>query len=259
MSHTRATIGLGLIMMMMGPAARGEIVESRGSFESLGKAIGVERFRPAAAGRHPAILILHGAGGMDVGGPEFREFGRELARRGYVAEIVHYFDQSGTRQADAATIARSYSSWLVTIGDAITGLAGREDVDPKRIGLLGFSLGSYLSLSIAGRDARVAAVVEYFGGLPDLFARNLKRFPPTLILHGDADPIVPVSEAHKLGRLLGEKHFPHEVRIYPGQGHRFTGKDDVDAYHAALAFFEKHVKGATTGREPPPPAGPAGS
>jgi len=228
---------------MLGTTALGgEIVESKGSFPSIGKTIGFERFDPRGPGKHPAVIILHGAGGMDVGGPEFREFGRELARRGYVARIVHYFDQTGTKTADAATIARSFSAWLVTIGDAITDLSGAANVDPSRVGLLGFSLGSYLSLSTAGRDRRVSAVVEYFGGLPEPFAWNLKRFPPTLILHGDADRIVPVAEAHKLERLLAEKKFPFEVRIYPGQGHRFTGDENVDAYRRSIAFLDKHLR-----------------
>ena len=235
---------LGMILML-GPIARGgEVVESPGSFSSQGKTIGDERFAPKEPGKHPAILILHGAGGMNVGGPEFREFARELARRGYVARIVHYFDGTGIKSADASAIARNFSSWMLTVGDAITELARSEDVDPGRIGLLGFSLGSYLALSTAGRDPRVAAVVEYFGGLPSPFDWNLKRFPPTLILHGDADPVVPVSEARKLERLLSDGKFPFEIRIYPGQGHRFTGEHDVDAYRRALAFLDKHVKGA---------------
>jgi len=229
--------------MILGHPASGEIVESVGSFESLGKTIGVERFEPKESGRHPAIVVLHGAGGMDIGGPEFRQFARALAARGYVAHVVHYFDQTGTRHADAAAIARNYSAWMVTINDAITSLAKREDVDPKRIGLLGFSLGSYLSLSVASRDRRVSAVVEYFGGLPDLFSLNLKRFPPTLILHGEDDPVVPVSEARKLERLLRDKELPFEIRVYPGQGHRFTGADGLDAFNRSIAFFDKHVKG----------------
>jgi carboxymethylenebutenolidase len=241
MRTQRATIALGLVMIL-NTATRGEIVEAEGSFVSMEKKIGVERFEPRGAGRYPTILILHGAGGMDIGGPEFREFARELARRGYVAQIVHYFDQTGTRRADTPTIGRSFSSWMVTIGDALTSVSKQENVDPKRIGLLGFSLGSYLSLSVASQDRRVSAVVEYFGGLPDLFARNLKRFPPTLILHGDADKVVPVAEAHKLERVFREKDFAYEIRVYPGQGHRFTGEPDVDAYRRSLSFFDKHVK-----------------
>jgi len=247
MRHLVPSIVVGMVFMLGTTAPGGEVVESKGSFESLGKTIGIERFEPEAPGKHPAVVILHGAGGMDVGGPEFREFGRELARRGYVARIVHYFEQTGTHTADAATIARSFSAWMVTIGDAITDLSKAPNVDPNRVGLLGFSLGSYLSLSTAASDRRVSAVVEYFGGLPDLFARDLKRFPPTLILHGDADRIVPVAEAHKLERLLAGKKFSCEVRIYPGQGHRITGDDGVDAYRRSIAFLDKHLK--------PPPRG----
>src|SRR5947209_14786745 len=128
------TVGLAIIL---GQTARGSVVESTGSFVSQGKTIGVEKFEPKEAGKHPAIVILHGAGGMDIGGPEFRLFARELARRGYVAQIVHYFDQTGTRRADPSTIGRSFSSWMVTVGDALTGVSRQENVDPKRIGLLG--------------------------------------------------------------------------------------------------------------------------
>ena len=179
---------------------------------------------------------------MDIGGPEFREFSRELARRGYVAHLVHYFDQTGTVKADASTIARSFSSWMITIGDALTAAAKQDNVDPGRLGLLGFSLGSYLSLSVASHDRRVAAVVEYFGGLPDPFTWNLRRFPPTLILHGDADDVVPVAEARKLEKLLADKRFPFEIKVYPGQGHRFRGEADQDAYQRSLRFFEEHLK-----------------
>ncbi|WP_435007766.1 dienelactone hydrolase family protein [Tundrisphaera lichenicola] len=238
-----SAIGLGLVMIL-GGAARGEIVESTGSFTSLGKTIHIERFEPAEPGKYPAIVVLHGAGGMEVGGPEFRIFSRELARRGYVAQLVHYFDQTGTERADLSVILKSFSAWMVTIGDAITLLQHQEIVDPGRIGLLGFSLGSYLSLSVASRDSRVSAVVEYFGGLPELFARNLQRFPPTLILHGEADEIVPVSEARKLEKILSDKEFPFEIRVYPGQGHGFRGEPNVDAYQRSIAFFDKHVKKA---------------
>ncbi len=233
--------------MILGQSASGEIVESSGTFVSQGKPIRVEKFEPKESGKHPAILILHGAGGMEIGGPEFREFGRELARRGYVAQLVHYFDQTGTKRADSTAIGRSFSLWMLTIGDALTSVTKQPNVDPDRVGLLGFSLGSYLSLSVASQDRRVSAVVEYFGGLPDLFALNLKRFPPTLILHGDADDIVPVSEARKLERRLREKGFPFEIRVYPGQKHRFTGEDETDAYNRAIGFFEKHVKNAGAG------------
>ena len=93
---------------------------------------------------------------------------------------------------------------------------------------------------------RISAVVEYFGGLPELLAANLEKMPPVLILHGDADQVVPVKEAESLERRLKEKEIPFEVKIYPGQGHGFVGKDALDASRRTLSFLDKHVKKAGT-------------
>ena len=231
------------------PALAPEIVESRSSYESQGKTIVVERFEPKAAGKHPAVLVLHGSGGMLVGGPAFRGFARELARRGYVAHVVHYFDLSGTLLADRPMMTARFPEWLLAVADGLTDLAKRPDVDPARIGVAGFSLGGYLSVSLAMFDPRVTAVVDFFGGLPEPLRNDLRSLPPTLILHGDADKIVPVAEARTLETLCRARNIPHEVRIYAGQGHFFTGDDSRDATRRALTFLDTHLKQTPTRHE----------
>ena len=81
----------------------------------------------------------------------------------------------------------------------------RPDVDRKRIGLASASLGSWVSVSVAARDRRVSAVVEYYGGLPEWEELDLTRLPPVLILHGDADRNVRVEEAYKLEQGSGHR------------------------------------------------------
>jgi carboxymethylenebutenolidase len=221
-----------------------EIVESTGRYESQGKTITVERFEPKAPGKYPAVLVLHGSGGMAIGGAWFRESARALARRGYVAHVVHYFDLTGIILADLTTMKASFPGWMMAVADGVTNVAKQPNVDPNRLGLLGYSLGGYLSLSLAMFDPRVSAVVEYFGGLPEPLVKDVKSLPPTLILHGDADKVVPVAEARALEKLLQEKKVPYELQIYPGQGHGFFGETGRDASNRALAFFDKHVKSA---------------
>jgi carboxymethylenebutenolidase len=230
------------------PALAGEVVESRGSFESQGKTIAIERFEPKGPGKYPAVLVVHGAGGMTIGGPLFREASRRLARQGYVAHVVHYFDLTGTRIADMSTMKEHFPAWMRVVADGITNVAKQPNVDGRRVGLLGFSLGSYLSLSLSVYDARVLAIVEYFGGLPEPLRKEVKSLPPTLILHGDADAVVPVAEAKALETLFKEKKVAHEVRIYPGQGHGFHGDPHEDALRRCLAFFDAHVKAADSSR-----------
>jgi len=108
--------------------------------------------------------------------------------------------------------------------------------------LLGFSLGAFLALAVASVDPRVKAVVEFFGGLPEPFAKKLRRLPPTLILHGDRDQVVSVEEAEKLEKLLKEKKLPYEIKIYAGQPHGFTGDDLKDSLRRTTAFFGTHLK-----------------
>jgi len=111
----------------------------------------------------------------------------------------------------------------------------------ERIALLGFSLGAYLSLANASIDGRVQAVVEFFGGLPREMKLFMRRLCPVLILHGEADPTVPVAEAYNLQRLLEEKSVPYEIKIYPGAGHGFESDVWRDAGLRTLQFLQKHL------------------
>ncbi len=231
-------------------AVENDVVQQMtGSFESQGKTISIERFEPKAPGRYPAVLVIHGAGGMTIGGVWFRESARMLAKQGYVAHVVHYFDLTGTKVADQATMKTHFAGWTKVLADGVANVSKQPNVDPKRVGLLGFSLGSYLSLSLSMYDPRIAAVVEYFGGLPDVLARDLKSLPPVLILHGEADPVVPVSQARALEKLCKDKKIPYEMHLYPGQGHGFLGETGRDASRRTLEFLDAHVKNV-----PAPPA-----
>lgn len=217
---------------------------TKSSFNSGGKTIEVERFEPVKEGKYPAVLVVHGADGLqyEPWRKVYRGHAQELARHGYVALIVHYFDRTGSKVGDAKTNKEHFVTWMGTLGEAIAYTAGLPNVDGKRIGLLGVSLGSYLSLSLAAFDPRVGAVVEVFGGMPPQVAGTLKKMPPTLILHGDADKLVPVAEARKLETVLKDKEIPYEIKIYPGQGHGFTGAAAKDALQRGRAFFDKHLK-----------------
>ncbi len=57
-----------------------------------------------------------------------------------------------------------------------------------------------------------------------------------------------MTEAHKLARLLTEKNLVYEMKVYPGQGHGFTGADAADARQRALAFLQRHLRPSVTGQ-----------
>lgn len=223
-------------------ATNDKLKQSTGSFKSETKDISFELFEPAATGKYPTVVMLYGSGGMNVGGPLFRETAKALALQGYVVYLPHYFEKTGTERASGEDYVKNFAPWMRAISDTIDYAKNQANVDGKRLGLIGFSLGAYLSLSVASVNSEIKAVVEYFGGLPDIFGNQLQTMPPTLILHGDADKAVPVAEAYKLETLLKNKKLPYEIKIYPDQGHGFTGSAAADALQRTTAFFAKNLK-----------------
>jgi carboxymethylenebutenolidase len=212
-------------------------------FTSGGKQVRVDCFLPTSYGqqRLPAIIGLHGSGGSSE---RMAEPASLLAAQGFAVYVPHYFERTGTTSAgDKATILRHFFAWAKTLWDTISLVGRQPEVNPDRIGLLGFSLGAYLALSVASMDSRVQAVAEFFGGFPKEIKFFIRRFCPVLILHGDADQTVPVQEAFDLQRLLEKRKIPYEINIYPGVGHGFTGEIWQDACARSLAFFQKYLRG----------------
>jgi carboxymethylenebutenolidase len=216
------------------------ITQSQVSFESGGKHIRLDCFLPDANGqRFPAVIGLHGSGG---GHASMADPANLLAEHSFAVYVLHYFDRTGTVEIDGLqTIFRHFPVWMKTLWDAVTFVARQPQIDPNRIGLLGFSLGAYLALSASGIDSRIQAVVEFFGGMPKEMKFFARRLCPVLILHGEQDKTVPVEEAYHLQQLLEKKQIPYEMQIYPGAGHGFSGEIWRDAGLRTLAFLEKHL------------------
>ena len=115
---------------------------------------------------------------------------------------------------------------------------------------MGFSLGSYLALSLAVHDRRVAAVAEFFGGLPKELHGAADTLPPLLIIHGENDDVVPVSEAYALEKLCQQHQIPYDIKIYPGQGHSLKGFAQMDALGQVVSFFKKTLAKTADGSQP---------
>ena len=199
----------------------------------------MDSFLPAANGHKlPAVIGLHGSGG---GHATMSDPATLLAEQGFAVYVLHYFDRTGTEWADKPTIFRHFPAWMKTLWDAVSFVEKRAEVDAERIALLGFSLGAYLSLSNAAIDPRVRVVVEFFGGLPKEMKMFMRRLCPVLILHGESDETVPVSEAYHLLEVLERKKIDYEMKIYPGVGHEFSAEVWQDAKLRTLAFLQQHL------------------
>ena len=212
----------------------------RNSFKSGGKAIAVETFQATGSAPRPAVLMLHGADGLSYN-TQYREGARSVAAAGYQVHLVHYLDRTGERRASFGTLFQNFRPWTGTVQDALAFALDHPDAASHRVGIIGISLGAALGLAVASADPRVKALVTYFGPLPQDAIASTSRLPPTLVLHGSADPVVPVANAYAVEALLRRQNVPHEIKVYPGQGHGFKGAAEADATARSLAFLRRHL------------------
>ncbi len=220
-------------------------------FESAGKPVEDFYCVPLAPGAHPAVILLHGAVPRGVGDEGFVENCRNLAAIGYYSMFIEYYSQAGparpgdlpvTGKGFAAWVNGNFPIWTREIADGIDALGHNPTVKRDRIALLGHSLGAFLALAVgASEGGRVAAVIEYYGGMNNSYIPTAANMPPTLILHGDADTTIPVRYAYELDALLTSYNRPHEMKIYPGKGHGLDAAAREDAWQTSLDFLRRYL------------------
>jgi acetyl esterase/lipase len=68
------------------------------------------------------------------------------------------------------------------------------------------------------------------------------KTPPTLLLHGNMDALVPVSQSILLKNKLQSAGVANQLVVYPNEGHGWTGASLEDSYNQIVSFLHAHVQ-----------------
>jgi dienelactone hydrolase len=225
-------------------------------------------YSPAPAGRCSAVLILHGTLGLDPPfGPDIVSFAEALQKSGVAAVIPQYFTSTHTTAGDDAmkalsTDAVALPTWKTACAAVLSWMAGDSRFDSGHFGLLGFSLGGHIALSLAmAKPARVTikGLVDFFGPATQVpLDGDWSALPPTVIHHGTVDQLVPIvnsehvvsgleSKGRKVIRLTfgappTGPHLGDQFVKYPGEGHGFKGAALAGSRDASVEFLIKNLK-----------------
>ena len=210
-------------------------------------------FRPpskAGVGPRPAIVCFFG-GGWRTGTPvQFYQQCRYLASRGMLAVSAEYRVSSRhqARVIDCVSDANAAMRWLRSH-------AAMFNVDPRRIAAAGGSAGGHLAAAVAalpdlkpggrpdalvlfnpaldlrpiafgvsGTDPKSRERQRRYGAPAEDLSPHLhihQRMPPTLILHGRADTLIPYSQPLAFQKKMREFQRRCDLAGYAGASHGF--------------------------------------
>jgi predicted esterase len=118
-------------------------------------------------------------------------------------------------------------------------LASRKDIRADSLGVYGMSIGGFHALA----EKRVRAVVSLGGGLSGHNPKSaVVKLPPTLIMHGSRDRVVPLKRALAVTRAIEKVGGPVEMKIYKRVGHSLSSKTHKDAVNTIARFMAKTLR-----------------
>lgn len=113
-----------------------------------------------------------------------------------------------------------------------------EGLEASAIALVGFSQGTMMSLQVAPRRAQpLGGVVGFSGRLmnPESLAGEVTSKMPVFLIHGDADPMVPIEHLPEADHALTEAGFEVYGFVCKGLGHSI----DNEGLSLALGFLQE--------------------
>jgi carboxymethylenebutenolidase len=218
------------------------------SFPSENKSLKAYYARPDGDGPFPGILVIHEAFGLNQ---NMKDIAHHFVEQGYAALAVDLFG-SRSRVLCMFSIFLGMQrnslnhSAIRDLKNSLTFLSQQMDVDPNRLGAVGYCLGGSLAIALACTDHRLKAIAPYYAMNPQPF-EAIKNLCPVVGSYPAQD--FTAAGGQKLDNALDAYHIPHDIKIYPDAKHSFFN-DQGSSYYAqaandswerVLAYFREYV------------------
>lgn len=205
---------------------------------------------PDGDGVHPAVVVIQEWWGLNE---HIEDVTERFAAAGYVALAPDLYHGAITAEPDEAmklVMAMKLDEANTEMAGAAAYLVGRDDVAPKKVGVIGFCVGGSLALMMASNSAHVGAVASFYGGREVPEEQIHKITAPVLAIYGSEDQGLPPARREKLDSQLTASNLPHEIHVYPGADHAFFNDTRAEVYNApaandawerTLAWFKRYL------------------
>ena len=192
-------------------------------------------YEPQSSGRHPALVVVHEWWGLN---DWIKQQAQQFAAQGYVALAVDlYRGKVATDSETAHELMRGLPQdrGVQDLTSAATWLEQRPDVDPHRIGAIGWCMGGGYAAQLAVADPSLKAVVINYGSLPTDKAALGKIHAAVLGNFGGLDQGITPDDVHAFAAAMQAMGKPVDAKIYPDAGHAFENPSNTTGYKPADA------------------------
>ena len=145
-----------------------------------------------------------------------------------------------TMSGALAAMAEGARKNAAYVDDFINHVMETHDVSADKVALVGFSQGTMMALQTAPRrEKQIAGVVGFSGALlgEQAFGSEIKSRPPMVLVHGTADPIVPIEASRLAKETLAANGIEVSLHERPNLQHGI----DAEGFEIALSFLKTYL------------------
>lgn len=224
---------------------------ARGSPGGQDVAVVGHLFMPAGDAKVPAVVLVHGSGGIYDAMLDY--WPRQFNAAGIAVFALDLFGPRGVASTADDQSLVPFAADVADLFAALRLLATHPRIDAQRIAAMGFSRGGTAVLRagvekiIAGQKLPeglhfAALIPTYAGGCAGIFRLVVKpgvfSKAPMLFIHGDADDYTPIGPCQDYAERIGKAGTPVRFTVIAGAHHKFDA-DDGRRYYLRSAVRTK--------------------
>ncbi len=208
--------------------------------------------QPDDDARHPGVVLIQEWWGIE---PHIRDLAQKLAAEGFVVAVPDlYHDKIATEPNDAQRMTMMIRGNVDRAAKEIIGaldtLKAMPNVEPKKLGLMGFCIGGFMAYVVASRYPDLGAVVAFYGAGYDPTPEEVAKInAPVLAIYGSKDQSIPPDQIKKIQQVFKAEGKNITVKIYDAS-HAFINpshgmgneKAAAEAWPLAVNFLKQHLR-----------------
>jgi carboxymethylenebutenolidase len=242
-----ALFSMALAILLRADPAKTETVSYKSGDETVSGFLAL----PDGGGKHPALVVIHEWWGLN---DQVKADTQKFAGQGYVALAVDLYRGKVAMTPDEAhelMRGEPEDRGIRDLEAAFAYLASRPDVNPNKIGSVGWCMGGGWSIKLAMSEPKLAACAVNYGSLPTEAASIAKIHAPVLGNFGAEDRGITPGSVHAFDTAMKAAGKSIDVKIYDGAGHAFENPNNKDGYRPQAAadawarmdaFFKKTLQ-----------------